>query len=119
MKLIHYNTIEVIVMRLRDLRTAHKYSQKDLSDLLGVDRTTYVKWETGASAPSIAALIQIADHYGVSLDYLAEHVPADSSVFSADEKKLLALWRGADADARKFVMEILELHQKASGTKAV
>ena len=104
-------------MRLRNLRIHKKLSQKDLADTLGVDRTTYVKWETGASSPSVAILTQLADFYGVSLDFLTEHIPADTALVSQDEQQLLTLWRGADADARRFVLEILQIHQKASGTR--
>lgn len=57
-------------MRLKELREAKKLRQVDLSEYLGVDRTTYVKYETGASEPGIKTLIALASFYGVTVDYL-------------------------------------------------
>lgn len=52
-------------MRQRKGRT-----QKDVAVHLGVDRTTYVKYETGASAPNNEMLVQLASYFGVTTDYL-------------------------------------------------
>lgn len=60
-------------MRLKELRIAQKLYQKDIADILGVDRTTYTKYESGASEPDIATLIQLADFFGVTVDYLISH----------------------------------------------
>ena len=38
---------------LRELRTKKGVYQKDVAKYLGVDRTTYVKYERGDSEPSI------------------------------------------------------------------
>ena len=57
-------------MRLRELRTEKSLFQKDVAAYLGIDRTTYVKYESGASEPPIETLIKLCNYYGVSLDYL-------------------------------------------------
>ena len=62
----------MVIRRLRALRTARHLYQKDVADILKIDRTTYAKYETGDSEPSIATLIQIADLYHVTMDYLLE-----------------------------------------------
>ena len=56
--------------RLRQLRTNKKLTQKDVAEFLGVDRTTYVKYETGASEPNFDTLQRLATFFGVSTDYL-------------------------------------------------
>lgn len=56
--------------RLKQLRTAAGMTQQDVARLLGVDRTTYVKYENGNSDPSTATLVRLADYFGVSVDYL-------------------------------------------------
>jgi len=55
--------------RLKALREAHGLSQEQLATELDVDRTTIVKYETGASKPT-RNLQKIADYYHVSTDYI-------------------------------------------------
>ena len=56
--------------RLKELRTARGLLQKDVAAVLGIDRTTYVKYEKGQSEPSFDILAKLADYFGVSVDYL-------------------------------------------------
>ena len=56
--------------RLKQLRTAKNLYQKDVAAYLGVDRTTYVKYEKGTSEPDAATLAKLADYFGVTVDYL-------------------------------------------------
>ena len=44
--------------------------QKDVAALLGIDRTTYVKYESGASEPNYETLLKLAEIFGVSTDYI-------------------------------------------------
>lgn len=56
--------------RLKELRAARGLLQKDVAAVLGIDRTTYVKYEKGQSEPSFDILTKLADYFGVSVDYL-------------------------------------------------
>lgn len=56
--------------RLKELREHRKLTQADVAKALGIDRTTYGKYETGDSSPHYEKLIQLADFFGVSVDYL-------------------------------------------------
>lgn len=60
----------MIMRNLRSLRQAAKETQADLAAILGVDRTTYAKYESGASEPSFETLQKIAQHFGVTSGYL-------------------------------------------------
>ena len=57
-------------MQLKQLRTSKKMLQKDVAALLGIDRTTYVKYESGASEPNYETLLKLAEIFGVSTDYI-------------------------------------------------
>lgn len=81
-------------MRLKELRLSRSLMQKDLSDFLGVERTTYVKYESGKSEPPIDNLIRLADFFGVSLDYLLEHETAGAVAPSPEESALIRAIRG-------------------------
>lgn len=57
-------------MQLKQLRTSKKLLQKDVAALLGIDRTTYAKYESGASEPNYETLLKLAEIFGVSTDYI-------------------------------------------------
>lgn len=57
-------------MRIRELREDRDLKQKELADYLGVHQTTYSDYELGRLNVPVAALHQLADFYGVSVDYL-------------------------------------------------
>ena len=56
--------------RIRDLREDSDRSQREVAELLYIRRTVYRRYETGEREPTASVLIQIADFYGVSIDYL-------------------------------------------------
>lgn len=59
-------------MRLRELRTKSGLTQNELANKLGVSGQTILNWENGIYEPKINQLIQLADLFGVSIDYLVE-----------------------------------------------
>lgn len=60
----------ILAIRLIEMREKNKYTQSQLSKILGIAQTTYAGYETGKSEPDIKTLIKIADQYKVSIDYL-------------------------------------------------
>lgn len=94
-------------MKLREARLRKGYSQKNVADMLGVERTTYVKYETGAAEPTIRNLIRIADYFGVTLDYLADH--ETDTFFVTDEEKALIIGLRANPGVKKTVLEVARL----------
>lgn len=56
--------------RIRELRKQNGLSQKEVAAQLGMQLTQYRRYENGERKPAIDFLIQIADMYGVTLDYL-------------------------------------------------
>lgn len=56
--------------RLKELRRARALTQQELADVLGLDRTTYAKYEAGANEPNIATIRALAAFFGVTTDYL-------------------------------------------------
>jgi len=55
---------------LKTLRQAKGVYQKDVANWLGIDRTTYVKYERGQSSPDYDILLELANYFSVSVDYL-------------------------------------------------
>lgn len=58
------------MIRLKELRTAKGMLQREVAEKLNMDRTNYLKYESGAYEPRIDLLWAMADLFGVSVDYL-------------------------------------------------
>lgn len=56
--------------RLKELRIKQGLTQQKTADLLNVALRSYQKYEQGERCPSYEMLIQIADLFDISLDYL-------------------------------------------------
>lgn len=59
-------------MRLRELRNKSGLTQNEIASKLGVSGQTILNWENGIYEPKINQLIQLADLFEVSVDYLVE-----------------------------------------------
>ena len=56
--------------RLRDIREDRDLNQTQVAQILHISQTTYSRYESGALDIPSAALITLADFYGISVDYL-------------------------------------------------
>ena len=56
--------------RIRDLREDHDLTQTQIAQILGMSQTGYSKYETGENDIPTAILIQLAEYYQTSVDYL-------------------------------------------------
>ncbi len=98
---------------MRKYRTEHNYTQKKLANYLGIDRTTYSKYET-VRKPELDVIMKLAVLYDVSVDEFLKDFfttkPDKASPFAAasspeektgdelfmlndEEKQLLYLYR--------------------------
>ncbi|MGN1081825.1 MAG: helix-turn-helix domain-containing protein [Acutalibacteraceae bacterium] len=56
--------------RLRDLREDHDMTQTQIAQILGIQQTVYSRYERGYQTIPIEHLLKLADHYGVTTDYM-------------------------------------------------
>jgi len=56
--------------RLKDLRKKHSLTQVELAKMFDVALATVAMWETSSRKPPASTLLQIADQFRVSVDYL-------------------------------------------------
>ncbi|CIV16789.1 transcriptional regulator [Streptococcus pneumoniae] len=56
--------------RIRELRKKARLSQQALADRIGVFRNTISNWETGYSQISLENAKNVAEYFGVTIDYL-------------------------------------------------
>ncbi len=57
--------------RLKMLRKERKMTQMQVAEALGLNYRHYQRLEADGNTPNFANLVQIADLFGVSMDYLA------------------------------------------------
>lgn len=55
---------------LKKLRTARGITQEELADIVGKSQQAVNLWERGTNEPGIESLNKLADHFGVTVDYL-------------------------------------------------
>ncbi len=75
---------EAIAYNITALRQATNITQSKLADILNYSDKAVSKWERGEAVPDVMVLKQIADYFGVSVDYLltkkhsADEVPSNA-----------------------------------------
>ena len=61
----------VLQERLRALRKEKNETQVQVANAIGVTDRQYQRFEAGVNLPGFENLCALADHFGVTLDYLA------------------------------------------------
>ena len=57
--------------RIKELRKERKESQVKVAEAVGITPRQYQRFEAGEQQPGFDNFCALADHFGVSLDYLA------------------------------------------------
>lgn len=71
----------MVADRIKFLREQMQLTQADLSKKLGITRSSVNAWEMGISTPSTQYIVELADIFSVSTDYLLNvHTSATVSV---------------------------------------
>ena len=60
----------MLLERLKALREKAKVKQEDLANSIHTSRGTYSMYENGRRQPPYEVLVNLADYYNVSVDYL-------------------------------------------------
>ena len=102
-------------MNIKDIRLRKGLTQADVAAALGVSSVVYSRYETGKRQPSIDMLIQMADIFGVTVDFLLGRQDIEDSTLSDYELQLLIASRKADERANQDALNMLLAH--AANTK--
>lgn len=60
----------ILADKIIEERKKNGWTQEDLAQKLGVSRQSVSKWESAGAIPDLKKIIQLADLFGVSTDYL-------------------------------------------------
>lgn len=97
-------------MNIKDIRLRKGLTQADVAAALGVSSVVYSRYETGKRQPSIDVLIQMADIFGVTVDFLLGRQEIEDSTLSNYELQLLIASRKADERAKQDALNMLLAH---------
>lgn len=108
---------EIFAANLSELRQASGMTQLELGDRLNYSDKTVSKWERGESIPDAGMLKQIADVFGVTVDYLLEesHEHTESYAVTAEERsdnqyaRHMTVWKIVQAGVWLFSFLIVVL----------
>ena len=72
------------MLRLKELRKKSRLTQQQLSNMLGVQRPTYSRYENNERQPDNETLKKLADIFDVSVDYLLGRTKERKAAESTD-----------------------------------
>ena len=85
----------IFAPKLKESRKSHGFTQKEISEEIGITRTSLCNYETGAREPDIETLAQLSEFYGISTDFLIGITMDKSFIeWSFEEKAPLSKWNG-------------------------
>lgn len=102
------------MLRLKELREERNITQKELADKLYLTNKSICAYEKNLANPKIDTLIELADFFGCSIDYLVGRETEDSIIvvsgdnFDENEKKLIDLFRQLNTNNRDLLYKIAE-----------
>ena len=77
--------------KLKELRKINNLNQVDVAKELGVEQTTYSKYEKERVMPDIFALKKLANLYGITLDQLVSDIDEEEYTIKVTEEERIAL----------------------------
>lgn len=77
-----------VAKKITELRTLNNMTQLELAEKLNYSDKTISKWERAESSPDIAVLVEIADLFGVTLDYLVRSEIVEKAVSEYKKKEV-------------------------------
>ena len=104
---------------LKKFREGSGYTQQQMADALGIDRSTYAYYETGKTSPSIKTLLKIKDILNVSIEELLESEHTQHRFFdisssrddfdkiyelSKKEKSLVSIYRSLPPELQNEIL---------------
>lgn len=108
---------------IKKFREDNGYKQEQISGIMGVDRSTYSKWESGATMPNPVQLVKLAAIYCVEVgkffefdfnfnvaspDYEGVYGDNYVSELSDEERYLLACYRLLNRNDKEKVMNYVK-----------
>lgn len=123
----------IMIERLKAARKACKFTQQQIADMLGIDRSTYSYYETGRTHPPMENLVKLAAIFNTDVLWIVGESRKESVLcksddvltikamihergitqLTEDERKLVALYRMLREDGKEQELEKLQAKVKS------
>ena len=105
--------------RIKNLRQAEGMTQEELAQKIGLKKQNISRYDNSPCEPNIRTAKKIADALGVTIEEMAVGVsvpplPPSQNTFTAEEERLVVLYRRADERDRETVWNILGRYDEES-----
>lgn len=105
---------------IKDERNKRSLSQLALSKLIGVSQQTIGSWETGRTSPDLLMLVNLADFFDVTTDYLLGRTknrkllepaqPPATPALTPQDQELLRKYRALTPNNRDAVNAVIDTY---------
>ena len=113
------------MLRIKQLRERKGLNMKEAAKALGMPYTTYVNYEKGLREPTSEVLIDLADYFETTVDYLVGrtdnqgNICRKASMISAEDEELLRKFHCLDERGKSAVLNVLNHeYESLPGEKA-
>jgi transcriptional regulator with XRE-family HTH domain len=102
-----------VLLTICELLKVNNLQQKDLCEALNLTNKSFTEWKAGRSVSYMKRLPEIADYFGVSVNYLLgketqkENAPGET-VLTESENMLLELFRSLPPDKQELVAQTVK-----------
>lgn len=101
------------MLKLQELRIQAGLTQRELAEKIGVKNYTVANWEQNRTEPSIKDLVDLADFFEVSIDYLIgrENDLGEiiiSKNLTDSQIKLLSLFNSLNEERKESILKLLK-----------
>lgn len=99
-------------MRLKELRVKNGYNQRQLAEKLGYKQNTISQWENGRNSMDADTVIEIADFFGVTADYLLGRAEQPGAAMDMLKMRLIYVFNLLnDSGKREAIKRVSELSE--------
>ncbi|MCL2054449.1 MAG: helix-turn-helix domain-containing protein [Oscillospiraceae bacterium] len=115
----------MVYKKLRELRLSKDLKQEDMAKLLNITRSAYSAYEIGKRQMNHESIVNLADFFGVTTDYILGRSEQPPFLFTESEKELLIKYRSLSKDKRQTISALIDVEttrlppQKASEGRAI
>ena len=110
------------VKNLRKLRLEKDLSQQQLANLLNSTQQSIYKYEKGIASPNLEMLMNMADFFETSVDYLIGYTdiphkvePVTEYSLNIDEEFLIKKYRKMNPRTRQIIHSIIDEYLQSAG----
>lgn len=106
---------------LKSLRLQYNLSQQKLADILHISQQSVYKYENNITSPDLGTLMQMADYFHTSVDYLIDYTDmphkieiVTDTMLNADEISMVNDYRKLSDSQKASILVVIDEYKKCN-----